>query len=129
MHFLFPERRALCMAENATHNLHNLRHAARRAGARPARLGAVPQRGDRAVRRRAPTSLFASHHWPTWGARPTSSSSSRCSATCTRYLHDQTLRLLNQGHTGIEIAEEFELPPALEAAWHTAATTARSATT
>ncbi|HEY7938989.1 MAG TPA: MBL fold metallo-hydrolase, partial [Acidimicrobiales bacterium] len=24
MNFLFPERRALCMAENATHNLHNL---------------------------------------------------------------------------------------------------------
>ena len=24
MHFLFPDRRALCMAENATHTLHNL---------------------------------------------------------------------------------------------------------
>ena len=24
MNFLFPDRRALCMAENATHNLHNL---------------------------------------------------------------------------------------------------------
>jgi alkyl sulfatase BDS1-like metallo-beta-lactamase superfamily hydrolase len=24
MNFLFPGRRALCMAENATHNLHNL---------------------------------------------------------------------------------------------------------
>ncbi len=34
------------------------------------------------------------------------------------YLHDQTLRLLNQGYTGIEIAEMIELPPALEAAWH-----------
>jgi alkyl sulfatase BDS1-like metallo-beta-lactamase superfamily hydrolase len=35
------------------------------------------------------------------------------------YLHDQTLRLLNAGYTGIEIAEMIELPPALEAAWHT----------
>jgi alkyl sulfatase BDS1-like metallo-beta-lactamase superfamily hydrolase len=34
------------------------------------------------------------------------------------YLHDQTLRLLNQGYTGIEIAEMIELPPALENAWH-----------
>ena len=24
MHFLFPDRRALCIAENATHNLHNI---------------------------------------------------------------------------------------------------------
>jgi alkyl sulfatase BDS1-like metallo-beta-lactamase superfamily hydrolase len=28
------------------------------------------------------------------------------------------LRLLNQGYTGAEIAEEFELPPALQRAWH-----------
>ena len=35
------------------------------------------------------------------------------------YLHDQTLRLLNQGFTGIEIAENFQMPPALDKAWHT----------
>ena len=35
------------------------------------------------------------------------------------YLHDQTLRLLNQGYTGVEIAEMFQMPPALEQAWHT----------
>ena len=35
------------------------------------------------------------------------------------YLHDQTLRLLNQGYTGPEIAEMIELPPALRQAWHT----------
>lgn len=35
------------------------------------------------------------------------------------YLHDQTLRLLNQGYTGVEIAEMFQLPPALQRAWHT----------
>jgi alkyl sulfatase BDS1-like metallo-beta-lactamase superfamily hydrolase len=35
------------------------------------------------------------------------------------YLHDQTLRLLNQGYTGIEIAEMMEMPPVLEAVWHT----------
>ena len=33
MNFLFPDRRALCMAENATHNLHNLLTLARSAGA------------------------------------------------------------------------------------------------
>ena len=46
------------------------------------------------------------------------------------YLHDQTLRLLNQGHTGAEIAEMFQLPPRSRGRPGTpTATTARSATT
>jgi alkyl sulfatase BDS1-like metallo-beta-lactamase superfamily hydrolase len=35
------------------------------------------------------------------------------------YLHDQTLRMMNQGFTGPEIAEVLQMPPALEAQWHT----------
>ncbi|WP_371364924.1 alkyl sulfatase dimerization domain-containing protein [Jatrophihabitans sp. GAS493] len=35
------------------------------------------------------------------------------------YLHDQTLRLLNKGLVGTEIAEQLTLPPALENAWST----------
>ena len=34
------------------------------------------------------------------------------------YLHDQSLRMLNQGYTGLEIAELIQLPPVLERAWH-----------
>lgn len=34
------------------------------------------------------------------------------------YLHDQTLRMMNTGYTGSEIAERFELPPRLAKAWH-----------
>jgi alkyl sulfatase BDS1-like metallo-beta-lactamase superfamily hydrolase len=34
------------------------------------------------------------------------------------YLHDQTLRLINQGYTGNEIAELITLPATLEDAWH-----------
>ncbi|MEP6561056.1 MAG: alkyl sulfatase dimerization domain-containing protein, partial [Nakamurella sp.] len=33
------------------------------------------------------------------------------------YLHDQTLRMINQGYTGSEIAERIVLPPALEQTW------------
>jgi alkyl sulfatase BDS1-like metallo-beta-lactamase superfamily hydrolase len=35
------------------------------------------------------------------------------------YLHDQTVRLMNQGLVGAEIAERLELPPALAQQWHT----------
>ena len=34
-------------------------------------------------------------------------------------MHDQTVRMLNKGLVGPEIAEEIVLPPALENAWST----------
>ncbi|KAI7778261.1 hypothetical protein LA080_002448 [Diaporthe eres] len=34
------------------------------------------------------------------------------------YLHDQTVRLMNLGLNGTEIAEQLKLPPSLENSWH-----------
>ncbi len=116
MNFFFPERRALCMAENATHTLHNIL-TLRGAQVRDARIWsrylaeALTMFGDRAH------VLFASHHWPTWGVKRIETFLSQQRDLYT-YLHDQTLRLLNQGYTGTEIAEMIELPPALGGAWH-----------
>jgi alkyl sulfatase BDS1-like metallo-beta-lactamase superfamily hydrolase len=117
MHFYFPRYRALCMAENATHNLHNLltlRGALVRdphgwSGYLTEAIDAFSDRAD---------VVFASHHWPTWGKDRIVEFLS-LQRDLYAYLHDQTLRLLNQGHTGVEIAENFQMPPALEAAWHT----------
>ena len=50
MNFHFPAQRALCLAENATRNLHNLLTLRGAAGPRPAHVVALPRRGDRAVR-------------------------------------------------------------------------------
>ena len=116
MHFYFPRYRALCMAENATHNLHNL-VTLRGAVVRDphAWSGYLTEAIDTFLDRS--DVVFASHHWPTWGgdrAREYLSLQRDLYA----YLHDQTLRLLNQGYTGIEIAENFELPPRLRNAWH-----------
>jgi alkyl sulfatase BDS1-like metallo-beta-lactamase superfamily hydrolase len=117
MNFLFPERRALCMAENATHNLHNLL-TLRGAVVRDARIWsrylneAITLFADDA------DVAFASHHWPTWGRDRIVRFLSQ-QRDLYAYLHDQTLRLLNQGWTGIEIAEMLQMPPALERAWHT----------
>ncbi len=68
--------------------------------------------GDRGRRRSS-----RSHHWPTWGTERIVDYLSQ-QRDLYAYLHDQTLRLLNQGHTGAEIAEKLELPPALEETWH-----------
>lgn len=116
MHFYFPGFRALCMAENATHNLHNLL-TLRGALVRDPRAWAgylteaIDAFGDRA------DVVFASHHWPTWG-RDDIVAFLSLQRDLYAYLHDQTLRLLNRGFTGVEIAEMFQMPPALERAWH-----------
>jgi alkyl sulfatase BDS1-like metallo-beta-lactamase superfamily hydrolase len=116
MHFYFPQFRALCMAENATHNLHNLltlRGALVRdphawSGYLTEAIDTFAERTD---------VVFASHHWPTWGKEHIVEFLS-LQRDLYAYLHDQTLRLLNQGYTGVEIAEMFQMPPALEQAWH-----------
>jgi alkyl sulfatase BDS1-like metallo-beta-lactamase superfamily hydrolase len=61
--------------------------------------------------------LFAGHHWPCWGSERIVDYLEK-QRDLYSYLHDQTLRLLNQGHTGPEIAELVELPPSLAAEWH-----------
>lgn len=116
MNFHLPEHRALCMAENATHNLHNIL-TLRGAVVRDARIWS--RYLNEAVELFGTESdvLFASHHWPTWGTEQlTTFLSEQCDLYA--YLHDQTLRLANQGHTGIEIAELIELPPGLARSWH-----------
>ncbi|MEV4158086.1 alkyl sulfatase dimerization domain-containing protein [Nocardia salmonicida] len=111
----FPDFHALCAAEDATHTFHNLLTL----------RGAVVRDphgwshyltetidlfgGDAEV-------VFASHHWPTWGKDRVSAflASQR---DLYAYVHDQSLRLMNKGMTGPEIAEALELPPALVNTW------------
>jgi alkyl sulfatase BDS1-like metallo-beta-lactamase superfamily hydrolase len=113
----FPDRAALCMAENATHNLHNLL-TLRGAEVRDPRVWA--RYLTEAIDLFAGTSdvAFASHHWPVWGRERLIRFLGE-QRDLYAYLHDQTLRMLNQGMTALEIAEQMQLPPALERAWHT----------
>jgi alkyl sulfatase BDS1-like metallo-beta-lactamase superfamily hydrolase len=117
MNFLFPDRRALCMAENATHNLHNLL-TLRGALVRDPRIWAHYLNEAIELFSEQTDVSFASHHWPTWGTDNVVRYLSQ-QRDLYAYLHDQTLRLLNQGLTGTEIAEVLDVPPSLEAAWHT----------
>ncbi len=116
MHFYFPQFRALCMAENASHTLHNiltLRGALVRdphswAGYLTEAIARYGSKSD---------VIFASHHWPTWGTERGIAYLEQ-QRDIYAYLHDQTVRMLNQGLTGAEIAEVIQLPPQLEAAWN-----------
>ena len=116
MNFYFPDKRALCMAENATHNLHNLL-TLRGAQVRDPRIWS--RYLAEAIELFAGQSdvAFASHHWPTWGTGQIIAYLIQ-QRDLYAYLHDQTLRLINQGYIHSEIAETMELPPELDRAWH-----------
>ena len=116
MNFLFPDHRALCMAENATHNLHNLL-TLRGALVRDPRIWSHYLNEAIELFSADSDVAFASHHWPTWGTENIVTFLSQ-QRDLYAYLHDQTLRMLNNGATGLEIAEDFTLPPALDSAWH-----------
>ncbi|GAA3618483.1 alkyl sulfatase dimerization domain-containing protein [Nonomuraea rosea] len=117
MNFLLPDRRALCMAENATHNQHNVL-TLRGAPVRDTRIWArylteaITLFADQA------DVAFASHHWPAWGRENIVTFLSE-QRDMYAYLHDQTLRMMNRGLTASEIAEQMRMPPALEQVWHT----------
>ncbi|RKK66991.1 Alkyl/aryl-sulfatase BDS1 [Fusarium oxysporum] len=115
MLFFFAQFKALCAAEDATHTFHNLltlRGAVVRDphGWSKYLTETIDLFGGKAE------VVFASQHWPTWGAEQVTDflTSQR---DLYAYVHDRTLRLLNKGYNGPEIAEMMTLPPALDKAW------------
>ncbi|HWI97337.1 MAG TPA: alkyl sulfatase dimerization domain-containing protein [Solirubrobacterales bacterium] len=116
MNIHFSDARVLCIADNAARSMHNIL-TPRGALVRDPRVWAhyldeaIELFGERS------DALFAGHHWPCWGSARIVDYLEKQRDLYT-YLHDQTLRLLNQGHTGPEIAELIELPPSLAEEWH-----------
>lgn len=116
MHFYVPRYRLLNLAENCTHNFHNLlpfRGAdVRDALAWSKYLGEALQLwGGKAE------VMCGQHHWPVWGAARVDRMI-REQRDLYKFAHDQTLRLMNHGLTASEIAEQIALPKSLEHAWH-----------
>ncbi|MEN8113962.1 MAG: alkyl sulfatase dimerization domain-containing protein [Actinomycetota bacterium] len=106
--FYLPDSRALCMAEIATHTLHNV-YTLRGAKIRDSRIWS--QHIADALRLFGDDSdvVFASHHWPTWGNAEVVDFL-KGQRDLYRYLHDETLRLANHGYNYTEIAELIEMP-------------------
>ena len=117
MNVYLPQFRTLCIAENAVRTQHNLL-TLRGAQVRDAKawsyfLGQALQRyGDRT------DVLIGQHHWPTWGrARIVETLSDQRDMYA--YLNDQTLRLMNQGFTPLDIADRLKtLPEPLASKWY-----------
>jgi len=116
MHFYFPDHRALCMAENCTGTMHNvltLRGALVRDTLMWSRYidEAMDRWGD------VSDVVFASHGWPHWGTEAVTGYLTR-QRDLYRWLHDQSMRLINLGHSPNEISAQIDLPPGLWADYH-----------
>ena len=110
-----PGLRVLNMTEIASQNFHNLLPL-RGAQARDAL--AWSRYLDGALQRYGAASdvLIAQHHWPVWGTEAIDGFLRR-QRDLYRYVHDQTLRLMNHGLLASEIAERLQLPQALLDDW------------
>ncbi len=111
MNFHFPDHRVLCMAENCTANLHNL-YTLRGAQVRDALAWSKYINESIEWFADHTDTMFASHHWPRFGHDEVVDYLEK-QRDLYRYIHDQTMRLANQGHTMNEIAELVELPAVL----------------
>ena len=113
--FYLPHARAFNGAEVTSHNLHNL-YTLRGAKVRDALLwsGYIDESIDLFGEAEV---YLASHHWPIWGNQQIIDFLEVQRDTY-KYIHDQTVRLFNQGMTPGEIAEVIELPESLQQSFH-----------
>ena len=112
----FPQLRVLDAAEDTTHTLHNL-YTLRGAVVRDAKAWwkalneAIELWGDKT------DVVIAHHHWPTWGQQNVVTFLKK-QRDLYKYIHDQTLRLANQGYTMLEIGEMVTPPASIAQEWY-----------
>src|SRR6516162_8835505 len=117
MHFYVPRYRMLNLAENCTHNFHNLLPF-RGADVRDALAWSKYLNEALKMWAGKADAMCGQHHWPVWG-RERIDTMIRQQRDLYKFAHDQTIRLMNHGLTATEIAETIRLPKSLEGAWHT----------
>jgi len=105
-----PDLKAFCGAEIVSRQMHNL-YTLRGTKVRNALKWS--QAINEVIERFGEVEIyFASHHWPIWGNKEIIEFLKK-QRDLYKYIHDQTVRLFNQGYTPIEIAEQLELPDSL----------------
>ena len=117
MNLYFPQFRMLNVAENVTHNMHNL-YTLRGAEIRDAIAWSGYIEQTRELFADKSDVMIAQHHWPKWG-QANIDGMLRKHRDLYKYIHDQTVRLMNQGYTPREIAAQLKLPPSLANEWST----------
>ncbi len=115
MNFYLPQFRAVFMAENANLTMHNLLPA-RGALVRDAKAWADYLTESIRLFGGKSDVMFAAHGIPRFGAGEIVAFLSN-HRDAYKFLHDQSVRLMNSGFTGPEIAEVLKLPEVLAKQW------------
>jgi alkyl sulfatase BDS1-like metallo-beta-lactamase superfamily hydrolase len=116
MNLYFPDLKLLDLAENANATMHNVL-TPRGALVRDAKAWAdylgesIRLYGDRTE------VMMTSHAWPRFGRAEIAEFMGK-HRDAYKFLHDQTVRLMNEGLTGPEIANRLALPPVLADEWY-----------
>ncbi len=116
MLFFLPDFKALGVAEDASHTMHNL-YTLRGAKIRDAKVWAHYL--NQTIEMFGPYTevVFGQHHWPIWDQKRVIDYLEK-QRDLYKYIHDQTLRLANQGYTMLEIGEMIRLPDSLNKEWY-----------
>lgn len=116
MNVWFPQFKSIWMAENANHTLHNVL-TLRGAKVRDPLVWARYLDETLELWGKDMQSEFGSHHWPMWdNARIVTFL--RKQGALYKYVHDQSVRLMNEGYTGLELSNMIQLPPELARSWY-----------
>lgn len=110
-----PQFRVLNMAEDVTHNMHNL-YTIRGAEVRDGNLWSKYIDEARVAFGGKTDVLIAQHHWPTFGQDRIVDLLKK-QRDMYKFINDQSLRLLNQGYTAADIAETLRMPASLSQEW------------
>lgn len=111
MTFEVPALKAYCGAEVLSQTVHNLLPVR---GAKVRDALAWSNYLEEALGRLEGIEVyFGSHNWPLWG-RERIAQLITAQRDAYKYLHDQTVRLINAGYTPSEIAEQVRLPASLQ---------------
>jgi alkyl sulfatase BDS1-like metallo-beta-lactamase superfamily hydrolase len=116
MNFYLPDLRILDMAENANVTMHNVL-TPRGALVRDSKAWADDLTESIRLFADGSDLMITSHGWPRFGQETVRTFLGE-HRDAYKYLHDQSVRMLNLGLTGDEIAARIELPPTLAKDWY-----------
>lgn len=115
MNTYFPDMEALWMAENTTCTMHNIL-TLRGALVRDALIWASYLTESIELWGKKSKVKFQAHHWPLWG-RENIYDYLKKQRDMYKFIHDQSVRLMNKGFIGSEISEQLQLPDVLNKTW------------
>src|SRR5271154_6250490 len=115
MNFYLPQFKTLCIAENLSGTLHNIL-TPRGAAVRDCKKWADYLTETINLFADKSEIMFMVHSWPIFGQAHITNQLEK-TRDMYKYIHDQTVKLMNEGYDPIEIAEKIKLPHNLNSNW------------